>query len=122
MKESVRSVLMIGAALAISTALVASGSASMRAQSKPTGAITVSAAASLTEAFTQIGTQFEKKNPETDVTFNFDASSALVGMLAQSAGTHAAMFAPIASALIVLAAGLANVIITRRRHRRSTVR
>jgi MFS family permease len=50
------------------------------------------------------------------------ASSALVGMLAQSAGTHAAMFAPIASALIVLAAGLANVIITRRRHRRSTVR
>ena len=58
--------------------MVAPGSASTRAQSKPTGAITVSAAASLTEAFTQIGTQFEKKNPDTDVTFNFDASSALV--------------------------------------------
>jgi molybdate transport system substrate-binding protein len=77
-KKSVRRILTVGATLAISTAFVAPGSASTRAQSKPTGAITVSAAASLTEAFTQIGTQFEKKNPDTNVTFNFDASSALV--------------------------------------------
>ena len=48
-------------------------------------------AASLTEAFTQIGTQFEKKNPDTDVTFNFDASSALEAVVSSfvSAGSRA---------------------------------
>lgn len=45
------------------------------------------------------------------------ASSALVGALAQSAGTHVAMYAPLVSALIVLLAGVANVVITRRRPR-----
>jgi MFS family permease len=43
------------------------------------------------------------------------ASSALVGALAQSVGTHVAMFAPLASALIVLGAGLANVFVGSRR-------
>ncbi|MGH1524549.1 MFS transporter [Leifsonia sp. L25] len=50
------------------------------------------------------------------------ASSALVGALAQSAGTHAAMLAPVASALVVLAAGLANVFITGRRPSPARVR
>jgi molybdate transport system substrate-binding protein len=77
-RKSIGSVLTIGAALAVSIAVVAPGSASTRAEPKLTGSITVSAASSLTEAFTQIGTQFEKKNPDADVTFNFDASSALV--------------------------------------------
>ncbi len=45
---------------------------------KPSGAITVSAAASLTEAFTKMGADFQKANPGTTVTFNFAASSALV--------------------------------------------
>jgi MFS family permease len=45
------------------------------------------------------------------------ASSALVGALAQSAGTHVAMFAPLVSALIVLLAGVANVFLTGRRAR-----
>jgi molybdate transport system substrate-binding protein len=49
-----------------------------RATSKPTGEITVAAAASLTAAFGQITTQFEKKYPGTHVTVNADASSALV--------------------------------------------
>jgi molybdate transport system substrate-binding protein len=52
--------------------------ASAPTAANPTGGITVSAAASLTGAFTQIGTQFEKKYKGTDLTFNFDASSALV--------------------------------------------
>lgn len=77
-RRSVRSILVAGAPLAVVAALVSPGSASTRVPSKPTGAITVSAAASLTEAFTQIGKQFEKRHPGTDVTFNFDASSALV--------------------------------------------
>lgn len=45
---------------------------------KPSGTITVSAAASLTEAFTAIGQRFQKQNPKASVTFNFGASSALV--------------------------------------------
>ncbi|MBO1737519.1 MFS transporter [Leifsonia sp. TF02-11] len=45
------------------------------------------------------------------------ASSALVGALAQSAGTHVAMYAPLVSALIVLLAGVANTVITGRRAR-----
>jgi molybdate transport system substrate-binding protein len=47
-------------------------------KTKPTGEITVSAAASLAEAFTAIGRQFEKRYKGIDATFNFDASSALV--------------------------------------------
>ncbi len=42
------------------------------------------------------------------------ASSALVGELAQSAGTAAALYAPIAAALVVAAAGLANWFLTPR--------
>ena len=42
-----------------------------------TGDITVLAASSLTEAFKEAGTAFEKKYPGTKVTFSFAASSAL---------------------------------------------
>ena len=41
------------------------------------GSITVFAAASLTDAFTEIGTEFEAANPGVTVEFNFAASSAL---------------------------------------------
>jgi molybdate transport system substrate-binding protein len=41
------------------------------------GAITVSAAASLTEAFEKIGDEFERTNPGATVTFNFDSSTTL---------------------------------------------
>lgn len=41
------------------------------------GEITVSAAASLTEAFTDIGTAFEAANPGTTITFTFDSSGTL---------------------------------------------
>jgi molybdate transport system substrate-binding protein len=42
-----------------------------------TGQLTVFAAASLTDAFQQIGRDFEAANPGTTVTFNFAGSSAL---------------------------------------------
>jgi molybdate transport system substrate-binding protein len=48
------------------------------AKPKVTGSITVSAASSLTEAFTKMGTEFQKVNKGTTVTFNFAASSTLV--------------------------------------------
>ena len=51
----------------------------------------MSAAASLTEAFTKLGTDFQKANPGTTVTFNFAASSALVTQI--QGGAPADVFA-----------------------------
>lgn len=53
--------------------------------SKVTGNVTVFAAASLTESFTQIGKDFEAANPGTNVTFNFAGSSALATQINQGA-------------------------------------
>jgi molybdate transport system substrate-binding protein len=50
-----------------------------------TGNITVFAAASLTAAFTEVGTAFTKANPQAKATFSFDASSALVAQIIQGA-------------------------------------
>lgn len=50
-----------------------------------TGNITVFAAASLTESFTQIGRDFEAANPGATVTFNFAGSSALATQINQGA-------------------------------------
>ena len=47
--------------------------------------LTVSAAASLTDAFTEVGQAFEKKYPETKVEFNFAAAGALLQQIAQGA-------------------------------------
>jgi molybdate transport system substrate-binding protein len=69
---------LVAASVATVAALVAPAAASTPAQTKPTGEITVSAASSLTAAFARIGEQFEEKYDGSDVTFNFDASSALV--------------------------------------------
>src|SRR6185436_2767484 len=55
------------------------------------GNITVFAAASLTESFTEIGKQFEAANPGTKVTFSFGASSALAEQI--NAGAPADVFA-----------------------------
>lgn len=48
-------------------------------------ALTVSAAASLTEAFREIGTRFEAARPGTQVRFNFGASGALAQQIVQGA-------------------------------------
>lgn len=50
-----------------------------------TGEVTVFAAASLTESFTQLGKDFEELNPEAKVTFNFAGSSALATQINQGA-------------------------------------
>jgi molybdate transport system substrate-binding protein len=47
--------------------------------------LTVSAASSLTDAFTEIGRAFEKANPGTTVTFNFGPSDGLAGQIDQGA-------------------------------------
>lgn len=50
-----------------------------------TGTVTVFAAASLTESFTQIGKDFEAANPGAKVTFNFAGSSALATQINEGA-------------------------------------
>jgi molybdate transport system substrate-binding protein len=49
------------------------------------GAVTVFAAASLTESFTRLGKDFETAHPETTVMFNFAGSSALATQINQGA-------------------------------------
>jgi len=58
---------------------------------KVTGTITVSAAASLNKAFTQIGKNFEAANPGAKVNFNFDSSATLVTQI--QGGAPADVFA-----------------------------
>ena len=55
----------------------------------PPGKITVAAAASLTEAFTQIGKDFEAANPDSTVTFTFDSSGSLATQIASGAPVDA---------------------------------
>lgn len=59
------------------------------AETAPAGAITVAAAASLTDAFTQIGKDFEAANPGTSVTFTFDSSGTLATQIASGAPVDA---------------------------------
>jgi molybdate transport system substrate-binding protein len=58
---------------------------------KLSGSITVSAASSLTEAFTKMGTDFQKLNKGTTVSFNFAASSTLAQQI--QGGAPADVFA-----------------------------
>jgi molybdate transport system substrate-binding protein len=58
---------------------------------KLSGSITVSAAASLTDAFNKMGSDFEKVNKDTTVTFNFAASSTLAQQI--QGGAPADVFA-----------------------------
>jgi molybdate transport system substrate-binding protein len=67
------------------------GVASAAKAKKLSGEITVSAAASLTEAFTKMGADFQKANPDATVSFNFAASSALVQQI--QGGAPADVFA-----------------------------
>ena len=55
----------------------ASAPSTEAANGGPSGNLTVLAAASLSEAFKELGTSFEREHPGSEVTFSFDASSAL---------------------------------------------
>jgi molybdate transport system substrate-binding protein len=62
-----------------------SGAPTTSAPAGPTGTITVFAAASLTESFTEIGKQFEAANPGTKVVFSFGPSSGLATQITEKA-------------------------------------
>jgi molybdate transport system substrate-binding protein len=72
------------------------------------GAFTVLAAASLTEAFTQIGKDFETKNPGSKVTFSFGSSATLATQIVQGAPADVFAAASPATMKTVTAAGAAN--------------
>jgi molybdate transport system substrate-binding protein len=61
------------------------GVAGAQKPTKVSGSITVSAAASLTEAFTKLGTDFQKRNPDATVTFNFASSATLAQQIQRGA-------------------------------------
>jgi len=75
--------------LAITSSLIlsacASSSSSKLAASGNSGQLSVFAAASLTEAFTALGKQFEAANPGSTVTFNFAGSQQLAQQIIQGA-------------------------------------
>ncbi len=88
------------AALVAAVAVAVSGCSASGSGNTPTpaastsdlsGSITVFAAASLTKTFTEIGTDFEKANPSTKVTYSFAGSSDLVSQI--TAGAPASVFA-----------------------------
>ncbi|MFD5813744.1 molybdate ABC transporter substrate-binding protein [Streptomyces sp. NPDC127038] len=66
-------------------------SAAAAASSKLSGTVTVFAAASLQEAFTQIGKDFEQAHPGTKVTFSFGGSDTLAASI--KGGAPAEVFA-----------------------------
>lgn len=80
---------LVGALFAVTSTSTAV--ATKNKSTKLAGTITVSAAASLTEAFSAMGTDFEKKNKGTTITFNYAASSALVQQI--QGGAPADVFA-----------------------------
>ena len=73
------------------TSSSSSSSTGESSSSSLSGGITVFAAASLTESFTELGKQFEAANAGTKVTFSFGASSALAEQI--NAGAPADVFA-----------------------------
>jgi molybdate transport system substrate-binding protein len=80
-------VALVGAACSSGNDASASGStaSSSSGPSASKVTLTVSAASSLTGAFTQIGTDFEAQNPGVTVTFNFGPSDGLAAQIEQGA-------------------------------------
>ncbi len=72
-------------AFAAVAALLATTQPAAAGGQKPSGELTVFAAASLTESFNAIAKQFEKKYPDVDVKFDYDASSNLATQINQGA-------------------------------------
>lgn len=71
-----------------------------------TGTVTVFAASSLTESFTQLGKDFEAANPGTKVVFNFGGSSALATQI--NSGAPADLFAAASPATMKTVADAGN--------------
>ncbi len=81
MRRSARVFARWAALLVVALPLLVGTSASASVEAKTaklSGSITVSGASSLTDAYTKLGADFQKKNKGTTITFNFGSSSTLV--------------------------------------------
>ena len=76
------------------------------AQGEVRGTITVSAAASLRDAFTEIGKAFRAQHPSVKVRFNFGSSGTLVAQIASGAPVDVAAFADRATMDRLVSSGL----------------
>ena len=96
-----RAAVRLAAVVAVALALAACSSSTSSTSTSATttgglsGAITVSAAASLTETFTALGKSFEQAHGGTTIHFNFGSSAALVTQIQQ--GSSADVFASASS-------------------------
>lgn len=77
--------LAVGLALGVGSIILLSGCVPLVATAGGQRELTVFAAVSLTEAFTELGKQFEATHPGVKVLFNFAGSQQLVQQLAQGA-------------------------------------
>ncbi|WP_409330332.1 molybdate ABC transporter substrate-binding protein [Trujillonella humicola] len=78
------------------------------AEGRLEGTLTVFAAASLTDVFTDLGEQLEADNPDLDVRFNFAGSSALATQITQGAPADVFASANPGQMAVVTDAGLAD--------------
>ncbi|WP_247695164.1 molybdate ABC transporter substrate-binding protein [Streptomyces sp. B93] len=78
------------------------------ASGKPSGEVTVFAAASLKESFTTLGERFEERYPGTEVTFSFGGSDALAASITGGAPADVFASASPRTMEIVTAAGAAS--------------
>ena len=93
---------------ACNTAAQPADSGSSTEKSSAGGSITVLAAASLTEAFSRIGKDFETKNAGSSVTFSFGSSGTLATQIVQGAPADVFAAASPATMKTVTAAGAAG--------------
>jgi molybdate transport system substrate-binding protein len=106
-------VLLLALAFALGSLLAACGggtqpTARHSSPGSSSGTITVLAAASLTEAFTQIGKDFEAKYQGSTVSFSFGSSATLATQIVQGAPADVYAAASPATMKIVSDAGAAN--------------
>src|SRR3954452_9674716 len=84
------------------------GATSSSSSGALTGTLTVFAAASLTDVFTDLGDRLKMRNPSLDVQFNFAGSSALATQITQGAPADVFASANPAQMTVVTDAGLAE--------------
>ena len=77
--------LVAGVAIAFAAVAMAVTPRAHAGGDKPSGELTVFAAASLTESFDALAKQFQKKYPDVDVRLNYDSSSNLATQINQGA-------------------------------------
>ena len=96
------------AILALAGCAATPGPAPVASEHDLNGSITVFAAASLTDSFEQLKTEFVKAHPDVEITFNFGGSSALAEQIVQGAPVDVFAAASPAKMATVVDASLAS--------------